>query len=1377
MANLVGKTLGKHHIIARLGRGGMAEVYKAYQPGLKRYVSIKVLHGYLVDDQTFINRFEREALATGKLRHPNIVQAYDFDRDGDFHFLAMEYIDGPTLKDEINARKESGQLFTLWEVSRIFTALCSAIDYAHQHNMVHRDIKPSNVMISKDGQIVLTDFGIARIIGETQYTQTGAISGTPAYMSPEQGQGQRGDERSDIYALGVMLYEIVTGTIPFDADTPIGIILKHINEPRPPLPTKIDPNVSNPVQNVILKAMNRTPGNRYQTAGDLDTALRKAIGISPDDTLQNQPLITVASPPKVKEIKPFTALPQQQAAAAGYVNQEPPSTDVDATEAWTIQEETPNYSITPPTHPSISNKNRNKFSTATQQQVNPANFNLRRTFRGHEGTIVRIAWSPDGRKIASGSTDHTIHIWDVVTGSPHKILKGEFGNVYGLAWSPDSQLLATSTDDDTIRVWDVTTGRLYQTLKGRSYEMIQISTTLFGLGLGHSGWVRSLAWSPDGKVLASGSRDTTIQLWDVETGMPRQDFKGHAKEIYCLAWSPDGQTLASGAGDKSIRLWNFETGKLQQILTGHTGAVRSVVWSSNGLSLVSGSTDDTLRYWNLNTSQASIIEGHTNHVTGVSISADNRFIASKAADNTVRLWRTDTLESVTILSEPMGGGEWELGLDFHPKASVLATLGEKGRVIRIWKLDFEALLSATPLASSVYYTNAKVVLVGDTSVGKSGLGLVLTGQSFQPTESTHGRQIWVFDSHEVELESERRETRETLLWDLAGQPGYRLIHQLHLSEVTVAIIVFDSRSETDPFAGVRHWDRALRQAWRIQGEAGLPLRKFLVAARMDRGGIGASQARIDALVRDLGFAGYFETSAKEGWQIDQLSEAIHQAIEWQALPRISSTALFQHIKTFLVTEKEAGRLMSTADDLYRAFLKNEETKRSAGNEPPLGIRGLKEQFEVCIGRVESRGLIRRLSFGSLILLQPELLDAYASAIINAAKDEPDGLGSLTEEDARIGRFRMAQDERLVDKAQERLLLIATIEDLLRHEIALREATDAGPLLVFPSQFTREYPNASNPEGRAIIFTFEGPVLNIYTTLAVRLSRSGLFEKEQMWKNAATFRSSAGGICGMFLREPEEGQGELTLFFGAGTNKAVQFQFETYIQVHLQRRALQNSLQRRLAITCDACSFAVTDQLIRLRMERKFDWLNCPVCNAHIALTERSEEIPTTIPTMDQAADIQRERDAAKVSLEGKIATKDFDVFLCYTSADQPAIKQIADRLKEEGILAWLDEWQVQPGLAWQRLLEEQIGHIKSAAVFVGQEGRGPWQQQGLEIILREFLNRNCPVIPVMLPNAPQQPELPIFLKGTSWVDFRRPNSNPMTRLVWGITGDRNRLRQ
>jgi hypothetical protein len=534
-----------------------------------------------------------------------------------------------------------------------------------------------------------------------------------------------------------------------------------------------------------------------------------------------------------------------------------------------------------------------------------------------------------------------------------------------------------------------------------------------------------------------------------------------------------------------------------------------------------------------------------------------------------------------------------------------------------------------------------------------------------------------------------------------------------------------------------------------------------------------SRARVDALVRDLGFDKDFETSAKEGQNTAALAEAIRGAIEWETLPRVSSTDLFQCIKTFLIEEKQAGRLLSTSDDLHRASLRS--------GTAPIGTDDLRAEFDTCIRLVESQGLIRRLSFGNLILLQPELLDAYAAAMVHAAKDEPDGMGNIAEEDVRAGRFRMPEDERIKDRDQEKLLLIATIEDLLRHEIALREQADEGPYLIFPSQLTREHPDFPDPEGKAVLFGFEGPVLNVYATLAVRLSHSGVFEKAEMWKNAATYRARVGGMCGMFLREIEEGRGKLTLFFDTATSEETRFHFEEYIRIHLQRRALPESIHRRRIFVCPnpTCGESITDRQAKRRRELGYTTTSCPVCSTEISLLDREERLvggrPSIVPEMNRAADARRERETAAFILQGKIATGGFDVFLCHNSADKPVVKEIGQQLRQRGILPWLDEWELRPGLPWQRLLENQIAQIKSAAVCIGDDGLGPWQQQELDAFLREFVRRGCPVIPVLLPEAPTEPQLPIFLKGNTWVDFRKRDSDPLGDLIWGITGERGSM--
>jgi uncharacterized CHY-type Zn-finger protein len=240
-----------------------------------------------------------------------------------------------------------------------------------------------------------------------------------------------------------------------------------------------------------------------------------------------------------------------------------------------------------------------------------------------------------------------------------------------------------------------------------------------------------------------------------------------------------------------------------------------------------------------------------------------------------------------------------------------------------------------------------------------------------------------------------------------------------------------------------------------------------------------------------------------------------------------------------------------------------------------------------------------------------------------------------------------------------------------------------------------------------------------------------------------------------------------------------FYFEEYVHTHLQRRAIAESIQRRRIFVCHNCGEPFTDSAVRRRREAGYDWIRCGVCETQVSILDREERLTpmrqSVVQEMDRSADAQRDLSTAASKLQGKIATGDFDVFLCHHGVDKTPVKKIGEQLKEQGILPWLDEWELRPGIPWQRLLEERIEQIKSAAVFVGKNGIGPWQQLELEAFLREFANRGCPVIPILLPDAPDEPQLPRFLKGMTWVDFRSQDPDPMERLIWGITGVRERF--
>jgi len=296
MSGLIGQTLGQYRIIDQIGEGGMAAVFKAYQPGLNREVALKVLPPHFATTHTdFIERFAREAQAIGNLHHPNILPVYDSGLDKGYSYLVMRYIpNARTLADEMRAPLKTER------VIEVIGQVAGALDHAHKAGIIHRDVKPSNVLL--DGAwALLSDFGLAKMVESTsELTGSGVGMGTPAYMSPEQGLGKKVDRHTDIYALGIILYEMLTGQVPHRAETPIATVLKRINEPLP-LPRQINPNIPEAVELVLLKTLAADPTQRFDSAGEMAAALKAAFGPAPADITpgpeKTQPAVALATDP------------------------------------------------------------------------------------------------------------------------------------------------------------------------------------------------------------------------------------------------------------------------------------------------------------------------------------------------------------------------------------------------------------------------------------------------------------------------------------------------------------------------------------------------------------------------------------------------------------------------------------------------------------------------------------------------------------------------------------------------------------------------------------------------------------------------------------------------------------------------------------------------------------------------------------------------------------------------------------------------------------------------------------------------------------------------------------------------------------------------
>ncbi|NLF10271.1 MAG: serine/threonine protein kinase [Anaerolineaceae bacterium] len=321
-SGLIGQTLnGRYKIEELLGQGGMSAVYKAFDPNLKRMVAVKVIHSHLAGDARFRSRFESEATAVAALRHSNIVQVYDFSNDDDLYYMVQEFVPGETLQDHLRRLNEGGRSMPVADALRYTGDIAEAAGYAHRRGMIHRDIKPANIMLSVHDEAILMDFGIVKITGSSEHTVTGAVVGTALYMPPELIRGEVPDPRSDIYSLGVTLYEMVSGRPPFDANSAMTLLMMHLQDPVPEL-REVRPDVPDPLMDIVRRALAKDREERFASMEDLGRALRNLrdhleTGVPLLHALPTEIEARADQPPGDEETLPDTApRPRPQEAPA-----------------------------------------------------------------------------------------------------------------------------------------------------------------------------------------------------------------------------------------------------------------------------------------------------------------------------------------------------------------------------------------------------------------------------------------------------------------------------------------------------------------------------------------------------------------------------------------------------------------------------------------------------------------------------------------------------------------------------------------------------------------------------------------------------------------------------------------------------------------------------------------------------------------------------------------------------------------------------------------------------------------------------------------------------------------------------------------------------
>jgi WD40 repeat protein/tRNA A-37 threonylcarbamoyl transferase component Bud32 len=748
-----GRRLGRFELLTPVGAGAFGTVYRARDTELDRVVAVKVPRAGSLAAGEERDRFLRESRSVAQLHHPGIVPVYEVGQAGGVPFLVSEFVSGVTLADYLTGRR-----LTFRQAAELVAAVADTLQYAHERGVVHRDVKPANVMLDMDkgtpaadtdgaaGLVPrLMDFGLARReAGEVTMTAEGQVLGTPAYISPEQaaGEGHRVDGRADVYSLGVVLYELLTGERPFRGNQ--RMLLHQVLHDEPRQPRSLNDAVPRDLETVCLRAMQKEPSRRYATAGELAADLRRWLNHEPIRArpvgrlerllrwCQRRPGVAALTAALVLVTAlGFAGVSWQWGGAVkarDAAEREREAADAERARAVGLAED-----LRLQRDAALRATYRANIGVASSAlQLNNAgtarvaleaapeefrNWEWRHLASLLDGarTVLRgpgfWAVSPDGRRAASLAEDGALRIWDAATGRRAVEVRGTPSWAGPLVFTPDGRRLLANCPDGALRVWGAAgegptilrpgtdgatvcvcspDGRRVAALVGlrtlREWDLASGKETaaLRCDATAEGPW--PLAYAPDGMHLAYAGRDHTLRVVDLAAGKEVTALAGHRSGVTALAFSPSGDRVVTGGNypDNTVRLWDAATGKPGPVLRGHLNYITAASFSPDGTRIVSCSLDKTLRLWDAGTARCvAVLKGHTGLVNGANFNPRGTRLVSFSEDQTLRLWDAASGEPVAVLR----GHEGETYFAWFTRDGRLIASRANDHTVRLWDAE------------------------------------------------------------------------------------------------------------------------------------------------------------------------------------------------------------------------------------------------------------------------------------------------------------------------------------------------------------------------------------------------------------------------------------------------------------------------------------------------------------------------------------------------------------------------------------------------------------------------------------------------------------------------------------------------------------------